>query len=251
MKKRKTGFAGKYALATLSILVLTAVIGCSSVPKAKVGVMETKGTALGDAATPNWVRIYVSEGITGLQKLTVYRNMYCIVGEESGANKQFTNTWADNFSAQQRIGALLRTSIQSAYQATARGQAQSYSVTDAVPSTGSYQQEIDNMINSIVNVSYSGAFREADWWVLTRRYDPDVKEAYIDEYTAWVLYTIPKTILNQQVADSMLTIADRDSDLYDVTIEIARSILVNGIDSWGSGAGGTGTVGNSGFTSVD
>ena len=85
----------------------------------------------------------------------------------------------------------------------------------------------------MVNVSYSGAQREADWWSLLRRYDPDVKDSYRDEYTGYVLYTIPKAMLNQQVAYALETAVNSDSALYDVTIEIARQIMINGIESWG------------------
>jgi hypothetical protein len=59
-------------------------------------------------------------------------------------------------------------------------------------SSAQYRQEINNTLNSLVNVSYSGAQREADWWSLRRRYDPANKEQYTDEYTAYVLYTVPK-----------------------------------------------------------
>jgi predicted Zn-dependent protease len=81
-----------------------------------------------------------------------------------------------------------------------------------------------------VNVSYSGAQREADWWSLRRRYDKDNKELFTDEYAAWVLYTIPKTEMNRQVSLALETSVTRDSALYDVTLALARDILLQGYD---------------------
>jgi hypothetical protein len=80
-----------------------------------------------------------------------------------------------------------------------------------------------------VNVSYSGAQRDSDWWVLTRRYDPDVKDVWSDSYTAYVLYTIPKSQLNQQIAKALETSTSKDSVLYDITIQLAREILLDGV----------------------
>jgi hypothetical protein len=86
------------------------------------------------------------------------------------------------------------------------------------------------VINAVVNVSYSGAQRDSDWWVLTRRYDPDQKDVYSDEYTAYVLYTIPKAELNRQIAQALETSVSQDSALYDITIQLAREILTDGVD---------------------
>jgi len=224
----------KYALAALSVLTIIALFACATGPKVIVKELENKGTAM-NIATPDWIKTYTASGITKLQSQTEYRDKYCVIGEETGVNRQFVLAWADNFSAQQRIGAMLRTNIASNYNARVQGAAQSTGVSDSSTSagTGTYQQEIDNVISAVVNVSYSGAQREADWWSLRRRYDPDVKDAYTDEYTAYVLYTIPKTQLNEQVARALETSVSKDSALYDITIAMARQILIEGINDWG------------------
>jgi hypothetical protein len=212
-------------------LAILALAGCSSGPKVKVVEMENKGTSIG-VSTPDWIKLYTAQGISKVQAQAEFRDKYCVIGEETGVNKQFVLAWADNFSAQQRIGAMLRTTIASEYQARVQGAAQSSGVADASPSTGTYNQQIDSVINAIVSVSYSGAQREADWWSLRRRYDPDQKGVYADEYTAYVLYTIPKAELNRQVARALETSISRDSALYDITIEMARQILQDGMASW-------------------
>jgi hypothetical protein len=228
---------GKRVLAALAVMVIAAlVIGCATKPKVKILELENKGT-MTNIKTPAWVTTYVEYGISRVQAQSEFRDKYVVIGEESGVNRQFVVTWADNFSAQQRIGAMLRTTIVSEYQARIQGRAQTQgganTTTAAGDSSGEFIQQIDSIVNAVVNVSYSGAQREADWWSLRRRHDPDVKGAYTDEYTAYVLYTIPKAELNRQVARALETSVNADSELYQVTIDMARTILQNGLAKWG------------------
>jgi len=220
----------KQILAALSVITIIALTGCASRPKVTIVELENKGTALRVSA-PDWIRTYTAHGISRVQAASEFRDKYCVIGEETGVNKQFVLAWADTFSAQQRIGAMLRTTISSEYQARVQAVAQSSGLEGA--SSGVYEQQIDNILNSVINVSYSGAQREGDWWSLRRRYDPDVKDAYTDEYTAYVLYTIPKSQLNEQVAKALETSVSADSALYDITIQLARQILLEGISDWG------------------
>jgi hypothetical protein len=193
---------------------------CASGPRSNIAELENKGTIAGVRA-PQWVRVYLDKGLTALQ--AQYPDRYCIVGEESGVNRQFVLAWADQASAQQRIGALLRTNIAARFEAAITGQ----SGGDAA---AVYKQEINNIASVVINVSYSEAQREGDWWSLRRLYDPDDKELYSDVYTAWVLYTVPKTEMNRQIALALQTAASRDSGLYDLTIALARDILLQGYD---------------------
>jgi hypothetical protein len=231
--KEKNMKLSKKALAALTVIVVIALVGCASKPKVKNVELENKGTSMG-VATPDWIKNYTASGISAVQAQSQYKDKYCIIGEESGVNKQFVLTWADNFSAQQRIGAMLRTTIVSEYQARVQGSAQSSGGATMSSASGEYNQQIDNVINAVVNVSYSGAQREADWWSLRRRYDPDQKDVYSDEYTAYVMYTIPKTELNRQVAKALETSVKSDSALYDITIEMAKQILQDGMANWGN-----------------
>jgi len=212
----------RYLIPLIAIAAALLLFACVTGGKSKVTELENKGTVMG-VATPDWVKLYLEKGVSALQAQAQYNGKYCIVGEESGTNRQFIIAWADQASAQQRLGALLRTNIASRYQAAVNAAAQSGEVN-----SGQYQQEINNLVSVVVNVSYSGAQREADWWSLRRRYDPDNKEIFADEYTAYVLYTIPKTELNRQIAQALETSVRADSALYDITIALARDILLQG-----------------------
>jgi hypothetical protein len=225
------------AFFAVSLLVLAGILaGCASAPsgpRVNTSELDNKGNAIG-VTTPDWIRLYMSQGVTAVQGQPQFKDKYCIIGEESSTNRQFALTWADSFSAQQRIGAMLRTNIESKYQATVSGTSQSTgganSSTAAGGGSADFKQEIDNAINAVVNVSYSGAQRDSDWWVLIRRYDPDQKDVFSDEYTAYVLYTIPKAELNRQIASALETSVAADSVLYDITIQLAKEILLTGVD---------------------
>jgi len=226
----------KKAMAVFSAMLIAALVFACTTTKVKITELENKGT-MTNIKTPGWVTAYIEHGISRVQAQNEFRDKYVVIGEESGVNRQFVVTWADNFSAQQRIGAMLRTTIVSEYQARIQGQAQSQgganTTTAAGDSSGVFNQQIDSIVNAVVNVSYSGAQRESDWWSLRRRYDPDVKDAYTDEYTAYVLYTIPKAEMNRQVARALETSVNADSALFQVTIDMARQILENGLARWG------------------
>jgi hypothetical protein len=256
MKSVSKFFLVPAVLAAATVTLAAAIVGCTGGPAVIVKEMETKGTALGNQPTPEWIKIYVSKGISAVQALPEYKDKYCIIGEETGVNKQFVINWADNFSAQQRIGAMLRTNIETKYTAAVNANAQTSGGAGAAAGSGDYKQEIDSAINSVVNVSYSGAQLEANWWIWNRRYDPDVKDEYSDEYTAYVMYTFPKAELNRQVARALSTAVAADSALYDITIQLAKELLLEGSDlgaiepTTGSGAAsgaGSGTE-NSGGT---
>jgi hypothetical protein len=237
MKTRKS-----LLLLTVCVIILgLALAGCKSTPApsgpvVRNVVLEEKGTAF-NIPTPEWVKIYITGRISAVQALPEYQDKYCVIGTETGVNKQFVLAWADSFSAQQQIGAMIRTNIASAYTAQAQGRAQSSGGANSSSAqgagSGSYEQSIDNAINSVVEVQYSGAQREGDWWVLTRRYDPDQANVYTDEYTAYVLYTFPKASLNQQIANALISTQNLDPEIARMSAEIAREIMAAGLPNLG------------------
>jgi hypothetical protein len=228
----------KNVYAALAVAAAIAVTGCAGSPKVNTVEMDNKGRAIG-VSTPDWIKLYAANGITAVQAQPQFKDKYCIVGEETSTNRQFALAWADNFSAQQRIGAMLRTTITSKYKAEVDGASQSSGGANSSTAAGSgsaeYNQQIENVISAAVNVSYSGVQRDSDWWVLMRRYDPDQKDVYSDEFTAYVLYTIPKAELNRQIARALETSVAKDSALYDITIRLAQNIMLEGFEYIGAG----------------
>jgi len=146
-------FPSVYLRVLRGLILLSLLTACASGSgrNSNTVELENKGTAMG-VPTPEWVKIYLEKGLSALQAQTRYKDKYCIVGEESGVNRQFVISWADMASAQQRIGALLRTNIAGRYEAVITAASQS-----GAESVALYRQEINNTVNALVNVSYSGA----------------------------------------------------------------------------------------------
>jgi tetratricopeptide (TPR) repeat protein len=199
-------------------------------PKLTIVELENKGSPL-QLPTPDWIKNYLANGIMGVQSQPQFKDKYCIIGEEFGTDKQAVFASADNFNPQMRLRAMLGAAIAGEYQARAAGAA-----------SNDYNRQIDNVINAITNVIYNGVQREADWWILRRRYDPGQQDVYIDEYWACVLHTIPKPELNRQVARALEASVSRDSALYNITIALAQDIYNGGVDLSGIGIKLKGTV---------
>ncbi len=164
--------------------------------KVKVEVLEHKGTALGINELPAWVETYISEGIPGVEKLASYENEYCFIGEEAGSNINALQAWVSSFDVPSEIARTVSTRVDALFTGAASGSPD-----------GEYGTYFENVVKTVASANYSGARKVNDWWVLTRRYDPDQKRKAIDEYRCYVLYTIEKDVLDQQVMEMMDRVA--------------------------------------------
>ena len=162
----------------------------------KTEVLEHKGTALGINELPVWVETYVSTGVTGLEKLSDYQGSYCFVGEETGTNLDAVQTWAATFDVSREIAAAVASRVDSLFTGAASGSPD-----------GDYGTYFENIVKASSNANYSGARKINDWWILIRRYDPDAKKRYTDEYRVFVLYTIEKDILDDQILNMIDKVA--------------------------------------------
>lgn len=216
-----------------SILLLVAastfiLLGCASKPEpqpepkelegsVKTEVLEHKGTALGINELPVWVETYVSTGVSGLEKLSDYQGYYCFVGEETGTNLDAVQTWASTFDVSREIASTVSNRIDSLFTGAASGSPD-----------GEYGTYFENIVKSSANATYSGARKINDWWILIRRYDPDSRKKHTDEYRVFVLYTIEKETLDQQVLNMIDAVAAETqgtSDAQKTAINNVKKIM--------------------------
>ena len=188
-------------------LIATALVfsGCASKDepepkeleaKVKSEVLEHKGTALGVNQLPVWVETYIAEGVLAVEKLSSYEGSYCFIGEEAGTNLDALQVWVSSFDIPSEIAANVSTRVNALFTGAASGSPDGES--------GTY---FENIVKTSSGASYSGARKVNDWWVMTRRYDPDQKKKYVDEYRCYVLYTIDKDLLDRQVLEMMDKVA--------------------------------------------
>ena len=188
-------------------LIATALVfsGCASKDepepkeleaKVKSEVLEHKGTALGVNQLPVWVETYIAEGVLAVEKLSSYEGSYCFIGEEAGTNLDALQVWVSSFDIPSEIAANVSTRVNALFTGAASGSPD-----------GEYGTYFENIVKTSSGASYSGASKVNDWWVMTRRYDPDQKKKYVDEYRCYVLYTIDKDLLDRQVLEMMDKVA--------------------------------------------
>ncbi|GHV36883.1 hypothetical protein AGMMS50268_11890 [Spirochaetia bacterium] len=184
---------------------------------ANVQTIEHKGTALGVNTLPQWLAEWTDRGIPGVESLADYKGKYCIVADERGTELQQLLTWVNNFNAQQQIGAQIETRVASVFKAN----------ESKVPESADSQRKYSNAINTLVSATYTGARKESDWWVHQRI----VEKGKPDEirYTAYVLYSIDRKILDEQIAASIAKIKDGTPELDRLFDEITAQILESGL----------------------
>jgi hypothetical protein len=173
-----------------------------------------KGT-IDKIPAPEWFTTYQREGnIVAVESLPAFKDRYCFIGAQNGPDLEFCQAFARQFQVQSQIAEMVRINIAGELKATQSGDKSG--LDDAV----------DNFVNGVLNVSFSGAQMTGDWWRSVRVYDPDRKGVYNDRYEAYILYTAPRKTLNQAVSQALETAANKDSVLYDITIALAKRILL-------------------------
>ncbi len=188
----------KIALLFAVAMIAMVLVGCASTPEEPAAtqlegtvtseVLEHKGSALGLNELPVWVETYILDGINGLEEMSEFSNDYCFVAETTAQNINAAQAWVEGFNMPQTIARNVSTRVEGVFSGAESG-----------GMDGDYGTYFENVVKTMTDTEFSGARKENDWWVLTRRYDVDTKSKYVDEYRAYVLYTIPKDLLDQQV----------------------------------------------------
>jgi hypothetical protein len=223
------------AKATLGIAVFAALLmavslaACASSREAKqpdrisltssgkVEIIEHKGTQYGQSELPQWVASYIDRGLPAVEALPDYKGKYCIIAEEYGPALQQLMTWVNNFNAQQQIGAQISTRVASTFKAN----------ENKLPDNDDSKRKYSNAINTLVAASYSGARKESDWW--THQRVTQGKES-TERYSAIVLYSIDKKILDDQIKAQVSKLKDGTPALDSILDEITGKILEDGLD---------------------
>ena len=213
-----------------ALLVITIFAGCKSTAKAapgikldstaKVETVEHKGTALGVQSIPPWLSEYIQRnGTRSVEALPEYKNMYVVIGESNGPSLQQVLTWANNFDAQQQVGATISTRVASIFKAH----------ESLLPDDANSRRRYDNAINTLVQAQYTGLRKESEWWVhqkITEKgKEPETR------YTAYVLYTIEKPFLNEQIRDQIKKMKDESNpELAAAFDAITAQLLEKGLE---------------------
>jgi uncharacterized lipoprotein YmbA len=209
-----------------ALLVIVVLAGCSTTNKpakeikldstAKVETIEHKGTAFGITALPPWLSEFIQRnGTRSVEDLPEYKGKYVIIGQANGAGLQQVETWAKNFDAQQQIGATIETRVASVFKAH----------ENLLPGDADAKRKYDNAINTLVRATYTGARQEADWWLHQKITEKGKKEPET-RYTSYVLYTIDRSVLDQQIRDQIKKIRDGENPELNAAFDAVTAQLL-------------------------
>jgi hypothetical protein len=216
-------------IAALTVIVVFS--GCNSSAKpapgikldstAKVETIEHKGTAFGIKDIPPWLSEFIQRnGVRSVEELPEYKGKYVIIGQANGAGLQQVETWAKNFDAQQQIGATIETRVASIFKAH----------ENLLPGDADAKRKYDNAINTLVRATYTGARQESDWWLHQKITEKGKKEPET-RYTSYVLYTIDKSVLDQQIRDQIKKIRDGESKELNAAFDaVTKQLLEKGLE---------------------
>jgi len=213
-----------------ALMVIVMFDGCKSSAKpapgikldstAKVETLEHKGTAFGVKDIPPWLSEFIQRnGTRSVEELSDYKGKYVIIGQANGVGLQQVETWAKNFDAQQQIGAAIESRVASVFKAH----------ENLLPGDAEAKRKYDNAINTLVRATYTGAKQESDWW-LHQKVTERGKEP-ITRYTSFVLYTIDKSVLDQQIRDQIKKIRDGENPELNAAFDaITKQLLERGLE---------------------
>jgi hypothetical protein len=208
--------AAYIAAGIMAVCAATVIVSCATAKGREQKEMSNKGT-IDKIPAPEWFTTYLRDGnILAVEALPAFKDRYCFVGYQRGPDLEFCQAFARQYDIQSQISEMVRTNVAGELKAKQTGDA------------GGLENSIDNFVNGVLNTSFSGVQRTGDWWRSIREYDHDRKGAYEDYYEAYVFYTVPRSTLNQAVATAMETAISKDSELYQITMDLVREILTSG-----------------------
>jgi hypothetical protein len=177
------------------ILALTVLAGCASQKISGKGkdpvVLDYAGRDLGATEKPKWLVTWATtRSVNSLEAMREYQEDYCFVAEDTGSNLKAVQAWLNTVQINDIIGSRISTRVGSTAEANV-----------STTNNDEYSNFMNNVMAVTVDATYTGFVKNSDYWIKWRTYDPDDPAKSKDEYTAYVLYTVGKKILNEQIAN--------------------------------------------------
>ncbi|MDR2402804.1 MAG: hypothetical protein LBD78_02120 [Spirochaetaceae bacterium] len=150
-------------------------------------VLDHKAKAVGEDV-PDWVTLYISDGLPGVERLDQFKDEYVFVGEDTGTNLNALRQWSSGFTVAQEMARMVSTRVQAKFVGAVAGS----------PDL-EYGRYFEDVVKNVASASFSGARKENDYWLLKRYFMADGKTVDREAYDFYVLVTIDKGILERQI----------------------------------------------------
>ena len=214
----------KSVILLLAVMALFVFMGCASDPEPeakeldtvkKTVILDHKGASLDLGKMPTWIETYIYEGVRELEAMDKYQDSYCFVAEADDPNLEAAKMWAKNFNMAQDIAGTISTRVESVFEGAATN------------SDDDYAKEFTSLVSTYINAEVAGARLAEEWWVQRRYYDVDNENDYEDIYTAFLFYTVPRSVLDDQVegaVEKILEGGDLSAEKVSV-LEAAKALV--------------------------
>ena len=199
-------------------------IACKSSPKAPDYVMRTdayqvidhKSMAIGQDV-PDWVTVYIADGLRGVERLPEYHDMYVFVGEDTGTNLNALRQWSSGFTVNQEIARMVSTRVRAKFVGAAVGSPEA-----------EFGRYFEDVVQTVAEASFSGARRENDFWLLRRYFKADGKSIDRETYDFYVLVTIDRNLLETQVNNVINGVQSQPTREQQTAIDRVREAFYEG-----------------------
>jgi hypothetical protein len=162
-------------------------------------------------ALPDWVIRYIAGGIPGVEALPRYTNRYVFVTINSGANFTALNQWAAGFTVDQDFPQLVSLRVLTRF----IGDGQRSPDRD-------YSRYFESAVKSAADTFYTGARREADFWLLKRYESGNDTTGPREIYDFYILVSIAKDQFQSQLNQVLLNAAEGLTLTRDQTGAVSR-----------------------------
>jgi hypothetical protein len=158
-------------------------------------IKHTAGVS--EETLPDWAARYIIEGISGIESLPRYTNRYVFIGVNSSASFTALNQWAAGFTIEQDFSQLV-----------------SFRVLSRIIGDGQRNPDHDfgryfeSAVRTTADTLYSGARREANFWLLKRYESEDAATGPREVYDFYILISIAKDQLQPQLNQVLRTAAE-------------------------------------------
>jgi hypothetical protein len=160
-------------------------------------IIETENGPPGNEI-PQWVSLYLSEGVPGIEALDRYNGKYIFIGKNMGINLTALKQWAKGFNAVQDFPRLLAQRVENRLTASA-----------SLYPDDEYGEYFEKLIKQVSDAEYPAAVKKEQFWIKRMRIfdaaedDPDSlseqENSPTERYEFFILLDIDKNSLQTQI----------------------------------------------------
>jgi hypothetical protein len=161
---------------------------------------------------PDWVALYLTEGVSGVESLPEYENRYIFIAINSGTNFKALNYWVSGFTLNQDFSQLVAMRVLSRF------------IEDSQRNPDhDYSTYFEAAVKTTADASFSDTHKEADFWLL-KRFDENENNTTESRevYDFYILISIAKPQLQVQLNQIFLKAVENISMTRDQSSAMNR-----------------------------